>query len=471
MKFEAPSYLSTEDSDLSLEEEDGYRLNSKHKSGGLLPDSDYNPNDDDSHFGSKASKPKVAALKRKLEPQVTKAQSTDLGNVPSPLKKLKLATEPAAPKSAVIADPAASKPAQQDATISTGAENKILARYDPLASSSDESSSSPTTQRVRRRSMRDEDRNYVASNSDDEDGENAADETYYIPGAERATVMFDFDRERERRLANAVNMPKNMYTQKEKSLFLQLAMRGFEPLAPKHWQFDFPTLPDSLFPEPGKQRADPIIKVSKSTTFYAIKSLLNLFSLSGRVRDCSIVEKRPERLIKDTIKRYIRWALYDANLDIGPGSLAVHVIHAQRKNESILHALERLNKRLQRLALRHQKALNEMFTVVGSNPPKHEPSERKTISKKELPLLLGFIICGPVVAIMTFDLDLLNRTEPADGKFISQFDLAERGQDVWNSLSMAIAVMHIRSTMIRLSEKGYGGYLNGTKPGAIDRDL
>jgi hypothetical protein len=121
---------------------------------------------------------------------------------------------------------------------------------------------------MRKKEVRDDDRNYVASNSDDEDGENAADEAYHIPGAERATVMFDFDRERERRMAGAVKLPKNIYTQKEKSLFLQLAMRGFEPLAPKHWQFDFPTLPDSLFPEPGKEKAEPIIKISRSTTFH-----------------------------------------------------------------------------------------------------------------------------------------------------------------------------------------------------------
>ncbi|KAL2821605.1 hypothetical protein BJX63DRAFT_378683 [Aspergillus granulosus] len=324
---------------------------------------------------------------------------------------------------------------------------------------------------MRGRPTRDDDRNYVASNSDDEDWENAADESFNIPGAEKATVMFDFDRERERRLAGVVNIPKNVYTQKEKSLFLQLAMRGFEPLAPKHWQFDFPTLPDSLFPEPGKQRAEPIIKISRSTTFHAIKSLSNLFSLSGRVRDCNIVEKRPERLIKDTIERYIRWALYDANLEIGPGSLPVHVIHVQGKDESIIHALGRLNRHLQRLALRHQKALREIFTITDIKLKNSEPSGPKTISKTELPLLIGFIICGPVVAIMTFDLDLLNCAEPADGKFISQFDLSERGQDVWNSLSMTIAVMHIRNTMVRLTEKGYGGYVNKGKPGAADRDL
>ncbi|CEL03271.1 hypothetical protein ASPCAL04427 [Aspergillus calidoustus] len=473
MKFEPPSYFSSDDDDSIMSLEDKFHLEPKAKSGGILPDDDYQPNDDDSVYVSKP-KPKASPLKRKLEPVITKPQPASSATyAASGLKKLKLADKPTSPKTqpgAPIAAPAVTRPVQKETPTVTVTKATAATYNDRFASSSDESSPSPTSRRMRKKDVRDDDRNYVASNSDDEDGENAADEAYHIPGAERATVMFDFDRERERRMAGAVKLPKNLYTQKEKTLFLQLAMRGFEPLAPKHWQFDFPTLPDSLFPEPGKERAEPIIKISRSTTFHAIKSLANLFSLSGRVRDCSIVEKRPERLIKDTIKRYIRWALYDANLEIGPGSLPVHVVHAQGKNESILHALERVNKSLQRLALRHQKALNEAFTII-EKPKKDEPANPKTISKKELPLLVGFIICGPVVAIMTFDLDLLKRAQPADGKFISQFDLAERGQDVWNSLSMTIAVMHIRNTMVRLSEKGYGGYVNTAKRGAVDKDL
>jgi hypothetical protein len=181
------------------------------------------------------------------------------------------------------------------------------------------------------------------------------------------------------------------------------------------------------------------------------------------VRDCSIVEKRPETLIKQTIKRYIRWALYDVNLRIGPESVPVHVLHAQRRNESILHALERLNKRLQKLAFRHQR--------VPTVPNKDELSTHSHECNQELPLLVGFIICGPVVAIMTFDLNLMKDDENTNGKFISQFDLSERGQDVWNSLSIAIVVMHIRNTMVRLSQNGYGGFETPTKNSAANEDL
>lgn len=171
--------------------------------------------------------------------------------------------------------------------------------------------------------------------------------------------------------------------------------------------------------------------------------------------------KRPEILIKQTIKKYIRWALYDGNLEIGPGSLPVHVLHAQKKNESILDALERLNNRLRRLALRHQEALAEL--------PK--PSPTSTAKHGNDILLIGFIICGPVVAIMAFDIGLLQEDEKTDGKFLSQFDLSERGQDVWNSLSLAIVIMHIRNTMVRLSEQGYGGFVVPSKTAVSNEDL
>ncbi|KAL4821305.1 hypothetical protein BDW67DRAFT_180007 [Aspergillus spinulosporus] len=309
---------------------------------------------------------------------------------------------------------------------------------------------------ARRRSATYEDRNYE-TDSDDEDKDNE-DEDYQIPDNERATVLFDFNRERDKRLADVTNIPEGRYTEQEKELFLQLAMRGFEPLAPKHWQFDFPTLPDSLFPEEGKKQSEPIITISRSTTFYAIKALNNLFSLSGRVRDCSIVGKDPEALIKQTISRYIRWALYDVNLEINRASMPIHVLHAQRKNESVRDALERLNRRMKKLALRHRTAL----------------AASDASNNNKLPLLIGFLICGPVVALMTFDLNLIKGTpedEETNGKFFSQFDFSEKGQDVWNSLSIAIVVMHIRSSMVRLTRSGYGNYVKSSGSNSASEDL
>lgn len=75
------------------------------------------------------------------------------------------------------------------------------------------------------------------------------------------------------------------------------------------------------------------------------------------------------------------------------------------------------------------------------------------------PLLVGFVICGPIVAILTLDTDPLSPKDFSDSeigsKFISQFDVGEHGQDVWTSLAVAITTMHIRHTMVRLAvDKG-----------------
>jgi hypothetical protein len=90
MKFEPPSYFSSDDDDSIMSLEDKFHLEPKAKSGGILPDDDYQPNDDDSVYVSKP-KPKASPLKRKLEPVITKPQPASSATyAASGLKKLKL---------------------------------------------------------------------------------------------------------------------------------------------------------------------------------------------------------------------------------------------------------------------------------------------------------------------------------------------------------------------------------------------
>ncbi|KAL5341565.1 hypothetical protein BJX70DRAFT_40714 [Aspergillus crustosus] len=442
MKFSA-SFSTLSDFDQYLSQGEGFSPRSSSskdkKKREKYGESAYDPQDDELDSPEERNdRGMLAPQKRKLEEEEVSVLNSNIS--PPPLKRINHGPPNTSNASKHVTKTAKTQPSAANNTPS----KKLLAP----SPQSDRGSVSSALQKRRKApsTVVDDrhDRNYVAenSNSDDDDKELEELENKYTIPEDEKDVLYNYDLERDKRLQVVVSIPKNMYTEQEKSLFLQLAMRGFEPLAPKHWHLDFPTLPDSLFPEPGKEKSKPIIETSRSTKFYAIKSLLHLFSLSGRVRDCNLVEKRPEGLIKQTIKRYIRWALYDVNLEIGPGSLPIHVLQAQRKNESILDALQRLNKRLKRLALQHEKAL--LRTSNWDN--------------MELPLLIGFIVCGPVVAIMALDLNLLDRDPDIDGKFISQFDLSERGQDVWNSLSLTIVIMHIRNTMVRLRDNKYGGY-------------
>ncbi|RAL00905.1 uncharacterized protein BO80DRAFT_464990 [Aspergillus ibericus CBS 121593] len=285
---------------------------------------------------------------------------------------------------------------------------------------------------------------------------------------ETTGIVFDFSVERAKRWASAINVPEGLYNEEEKDLFYRLAMRGFEPVIPTIWRHDFPTLPESLYPRGAEPSSAPIIDVTRSSNLYATKALSSLFAVGGRVRDCEIHRKKPEPLIKQAITNYIRWALFDANLHTAKDAVPVHVIYAQKKGESTLKAVQKMNEKLRKLVRRHHEALG--VTSNADSLESDEQNQKSTATK--FPLLVGFIICGPIVAILT------HSTDPEEigdgelqGRFMGQFDLSERGQDVWNSLAIAITVMSVRRTMLSLAEEGNRGYDHERSPSVFDIDL
>ncbi|KAE8372636.1 hypothetical protein BDV26DRAFT_89356 [Aspergillus bertholletiae] len=274
----------------------------------------------------------------------------------------------------------------------------------------------------------------------------------------RSTSVFNLSVEKARRWADAINIPEGLYNEEEKDLFFRLAMRGFEPLIPEQWRSDFPTLPYTLFSD-AEDDSGPLIHTFKSSKTYATRSLATLFSLGGRVRDCRILENDPEILIKTTINQYVRWALSDADIHTKPDSIPLYVIYAQKKDETTLEAVRKINRRLQLLASRHREALS---IDRGHSSIDLQPNEEDNVCSVPsliYPLLIGFIICGPIMAILTLSTDLLGTTHDADSKYICQFDLEDARHDVWNSFAVAITVMKIRKTTLQLADSGLVGFV------------
>ena len=57
-------------------------------------------------------------------------------------------------------------------------------------------------------------------------------------------------------------------------------------------------------------------------------------------------------------------------------------------------------------------------------------------------------------------------------KFLCQLDMSDQAQDVWNALSLAIAVSHVREEMAGLAAQGAGGFRLGNEgEGGEDEDL
>ena len=109
------------------------------------------------------------------------------------------------------------------------------------------------------------------------DDDVVSDEDEYLDGRgvsrnETKDVVFDFSLERTKRLTTAVSLPENKWSEAERELFFRLAMRGFEPLLPRHWQLDFSTLPDTLFSVPEDEGKGPLIQALKTSDLHGMLS-------------------------------------------------------------------------------------------------------------------------------------------------------------------------------------------------------
>ncbi|KAH2995257.1 hypothetical protein KXV25_006402 [Aspergillus fumigatus] len=288
---------------------------------------------------------------------------------------------------------------------------------------------------------------------------------------EADTSVPDLSQERAKRWANAVNVPKGLWSEVEKQLFYRIAMRGFEPLLPKQWHYDFSTLPNPLFAVSGENPAS-LINAIRGSEFYAIRSLSDLFSLGGYVRDCNLVHRRPEPIKKRAISKYIRWAVYDAGLHVSSEAIPLYTIGARKRRESTVNAVVKVNRRLQKLADRFRGA----YGLASATKELGVPASRPKAKAPMPPLLTGFVISGPVVAILTrntYPSAANGQRGTEDSHFICQLDLSEQGQDVWNSLAVAISVMHIRNTMMELAEHDLAGLcrFNADAHVVVDQDL
>lgn len=264
-------------------------------------------------------------------------------------------------------------------------------------------------------------------------------------GIERRNLVFELTQEKARRLAQAVRVPTNAKMgEGEKSLYLELALRGCKPVMFHHWKKDFSTLPESLFSSVDSsltELEEIIFKTKARSEFHAIKAMKDLLDLGGQVRDCSLLSVYPPEVIRKAISKYIRWAISDSGLVTTPQTLPFHIIYAQKLSETTLDTVTKLVKKLTKLAIRHRVAYGETGNLYW-------------------PTLVGYVICGPIATILSLDSDPNSPawSGPADTrvKYMGQFDLTEPDQDVWNSLALAISVIHVRETMLKLASV-YGG--------------
>ncbi|KAJ5677983.1 uncharacterized protein N7477_003616 [Penicillium maclennaniae] len=274
-------------------------------------------------------------------------------------------------------------------------------------------------------------------------------------------------REKARRLATAVKVPDDSkMSEEETNLYLGLALRGIKPVMSFTWSMDFSTLPESLFAVPDisdEEEKKLPFHTHKGTDFAAIRAFRELLKVGGFVRDCRLLTLQPQVVIRRYIEKYMRWAITDAALRVTSKSLPVHIIYTQKSTLTALSAIHGISNKMESLANQHQKMHTEShqdrFSIVLQRLASRGRSKQPE-PFKYWPTLIGFLICGPILSIVSLDTNpnsiiWIEDSEPRV-KYLGQFDMLEIDQDVWNSLAIAIAVINIRNTMSRLADSYEG---------------
>lgn len=175
------------------------------------------------------------------------------------------------------------------------------------------------------------------------------------------------------------------------------------------------------------------------------------------------VNLRPEPIIKRTIKRYLDWAMRDACLNHCCSAIPMYTVYSMKDSETTRTAIRKLEERLISAGQEYQEALEAGFISYSDG--------------FSFPVLIGFLICGPIVAVITLDSNPTTFSDLSSDtlcKLISQFNFGEVIQDVWNAFAIAITVMRIRRTMLEMAKEGRGGWLLSSVeciPSIEDEDL
>lgn len=300
----------------------------------------------------------------------------------------------------------------------------------------------------------------------DDEAWDANEETVVVDEAHYEEKDYKPSEERRRREKQADALRDQGWAEDAVFLYQKVAMRGFEPLMPKSWAADFVMMPDSLFTDNndeafiksahgndfrGTRLTRTPFSVAQLTLTSGTKALKALLEVGARTRDCIISEsssRNPEEIIRRGIWSFMKWASTDGKVD-RPWNTSVLVFESGGKEVPIAKLQANMLKKLGNLA----KEFKDTFRIRSSVEPSDDdgedsvepPSEEEYTIK--MPTLYGVIASHTVMGFVAYD----TLAETPTLKTVAMFDYGQEGYDVWNSLAVAILVIHCRNVMAELA--------------------
>ncbi|KAH7398302.1 hypothetical protein BKA66DRAFT_407780 [Pyrenochaeta sp. MPI-SDFR-AT-0127] len=248
------------------------------------------------------------------------------------------------------------------------------------------------------------------------------------------------DKERRRREKQGRELRDAGWSEDAVFLFQKLGLRGFEPILPIDWIDDFETLPEDLFTA---KLDKAFIRPAFGADYHAQLALGNLFDLGSLARDAwhtRAPKRTPQYQIKRAVQKYTKWAMKDGDVEHLWANLPLFETVTWATN---VHASEGERKMIQKLGDLHARWQDAIHI--------ESPEGQRAPLSPEVPTLYGVTASHTVMAFVSYA-PPTEEQEQAQLRLIAMFDFGKEGYDVWNSLAVAIFVIHCRNRMIQLKE-------------------
>ncbi|KAK3721110.1 hypothetical protein LTR37_003400 [Vermiconidia calcicola] len=234
-------------------------------------------------------------------------------------------------------------------------------------------------------------------------------------------------------------------------LVQKIAMRGFEPLLPGYYKFNWSWMPDALFCSDKDEKEEAFVSSVRGEHYRGIMALERLFELGGRVRDRIVLKKKakgkvePEEQTRRMLREFMKWAEQNSGLD-PKKAIPLLVLECKPSTVDVAVLQDNAKRKLEKLATRYRNAFRVSESIESSSPTR---SNATTLLCHPIPTLYAFIASHTLIALVAYNPE----DEDPELKSIAFFDMKDKNYDVWNALALAITVCHVRNVQMGIAEE------------------
>ncbi|KAK4166040.1 hypothetical protein QBC43DRAFT_25896 [Cladorrhinum sp. PSN259] len=258
----------------------------------------------------------------------------------------------------------------------------------------------------------------------------------------------------------------------QKKLHKLIYLRGLMPMIPSHWRLCFkmwgitaPHLDDVFTPTTSQKR---VAIHAHGSVQHAGKALESLFYLSQYVTDYEELglQEKSAPLVAKTLRKYIRWSVEDAGLDYCKNPPIVVVQDYQRTfgiefestseegssdpSDAEGDQWSEEDRALQKFVRALDRDLEQRLRFMRRQWHNKLWDYKRKVYIAPIPTLYGLAVVQHIVGVISLD--------PSGAKnpivVLEQIKLNDRGQWLWNALSLALPIHMARDSLYNLREYG-----------------